>query len=93
MCIPATGGPCGAMHLDSRFETLIRNRLGQHATRILTPERLISINNYFDRTVKLEFNHYSSECDPEWPIAFPGLPDVPEIGIRNGYLMVRRHGL
>jgi hypothetical protein len=91
MCTPATGGPCGAMHLDSGFEQLIRNKLGpRHAATILTPERLTEVCNYFDRFIKTEFNHYNPDCQSEFPIGFPGLNDVPEIGVRQGYLRLNK---
>lgn len=80
------------MHLDSGFEQLVRNKLGmRHAATILTPERLAEVRNYFDRVIKLEFNHFEENCEPEYPIGFPGLPDVPEIGIREGYLRLTKY--
>lgn len=46
-------------------------------------------------STKIKFNPYE-RCEEDWPISVGDNPDMPEIGIRRGYLILRRlsyHGI
>jgi hypothetical protein len=95
-CSTPTGGFCGAMYLDIGFQKFVRNKLGSSYANILTPDQLIKVNKYFEDAIKVEFDPTKPtypEGQFDFQIPFPGVPDVPGIGLRSGYLEVKKYRL
>src|SRR5271169_81299 len=84
-----TRGLCGATYLDQGFESLLRQRLTRSGNLNVSEGSISRTLGSFEH-IKQEFNPYEAECEMEYEIAIPGAPDVPEIGLEEGYLMLSR---
>jgi hypothetical protein len=78
------------VYLDEGFEALLKMKMGRHVATIWTPKRAFEAEKYFDARLKRNFNPYDSDCEASYEIPLVGAPDVPEIGLEAGYLMLRR---
>ena len=75
--------------LTKAFETLIRNKLGNKADSIITPKVAAEINSKFD-TIKRQFDN-DDEGDSEYEIQLRNAPEMPHIGLEEGYLKIPRY--
>jgi hypothetical protein len=89
-CSVGTGAACGAVFLDEDFERLLRNKLGRHATSILTARRAIEAAKYFDSGFKRNFYPYDRDSESDFEVPLVGAPDIPEIGLEAGYLKLTK---
>jgi hypothetical protein len=89
-CTMSTGAFCGAMKLAVGFEQLMWNKVGVTYADILTSSVLRESQNYFEHYIKLIFNPNDPECPDSFPVPLLGVPDLPAIGLKNGYLEIAR---
>jgi hypothetical protein len=87
-CSIGTAGACGSVFLNRAFETALRNRLGKYAPQILKPKTLQEIMRNFDDYIKVEFK--DDESVPFINFAVTGAPDIPELGIEDGFMSFSR---
>lgn len=93
-CTEGSGAACGAIFLNKRFESLLRDKLGALAKTILTPKRINEAIRFFENTIKRAFNPLDPmSCDSEYEIPLAGAKDVPRIGLEDGYLRLSRLNL
>jgi hypothetical protein len=85
-----TGAACGAIYLDQGFETLIRNKFGEVGIQYLDEKRMTELVRYFDSSIKRQFNPFDPLCDIDFEVPISGIQDMPQIGLRDGYLMLTR---
>jgi hypothetical protein len=77
------------MFLDLAFEQLVKTKVGtRDGANILTPELLNGVRTYFE-TMKESFNPKDDD-EADISVPFPGVPDLPGVGIQNGYLKLKR---
>lgn len=88
----ATRSACGAAYLDQGFENLLRKKVGTKAEAILTPKNLRSALDNFQR-IKGEFDPYSDDSELVYEFFLRGAPEMPDIGLEEGYLKVSKHFL
>ena len=89
-CTVGTGGHCGAIYLDRRFENFILKKFEMAGITSIGDKRLASITEFFREKIKPRFNPYDSEIQSENEIDV-GLPDMPIIALKDGYLVLRRY--
>lgn len=89
-CTIPTGAACGSVYLDQGFENLIRGKLGNKADSIINIKVAAEISNKFD-TIKRQFDYTDSEGDPEYEIQLRNAPEMPHIGLEEGYLKIPRY--
>jgi hypothetical protein len=89
-CNQGTGAACGAIFLNLNFENLLRKKLGHHSKRLLTDKRLLSAINFFEGSIKRNFNPYDPNCEKEFEVPLTGSESIPEIGLEDGYLMLSK---
>jgi hypothetical protein len=85
-CTIGTGGTCGSIFLNQRFESVIQKRLGDQADSILTPKRLADSVQLFDRYIKPAYNPFDSNATLDFGVPIACAPDIPDIGLEDGYL-------
>ena len=78
------------MFLTKNFEKLLHDRLGEHSREVLTPKRIREAVRNFEGTLKLTFDHFDQSCDETFEIPLPGAPDIPTLGLEEGYLKLSR---
>ncbi|KAK4995018.1 hypothetical protein LTR66_005073 [Elasticomyces elasticus] len=81
-----TGGLCGAVFLNLRFEAHCRDKMGAQnfdAMRTQKPKSWISALNYFEEYVKRKFDPKDTN---EFFIPLPGMMDDEDAGIDSGFL-------
>jgi hypothetical protein len=88
-CTIPTGAACGSVYLDQAFEALIRNKLGNKADSIITTKVAAEINNKFE-TIKRKFDN-SEDADAEYEIPLRNAPEMPHIGLEEGYLKISKY--
>jgi hypothetical protein len=88
-CSAPSGARCGALFLDLGFEELVCNKIGRTYQRVLTTELLQGVREFFTH-LKVEFNPTSPDCQDEFLVPFPEVPDIPKIGIQAGYLTLKK---
>ena len=88
-CSVGTADACGSVYLNFAFEQAIRTRLGRYAEQVLKPRCLADIIRNFDLFIKVRFQNNESETDLVIPV--PGAPNVPELGIADGYMTFPRY--
>jgi hypothetical protein len=89
-CSIGTGAACGAVFLDQAFETVLKEKLGRHVDLVWTRRRATDTAKYFDSGIKRQFNPLDRDCETDFEIPFTGAPDVPEVGLESGYMMLQR---
>jgi hypothetical protein len=89
-CTEGSGAQCGAQYLTKGFENLLRRKLGARANEILTSKKLLSARKQFDNTIKTSFNPFDSNCDQEFEISIHQAPELPELGLEDGYLKLTK---
>jgi hypothetical protein len=90
-CTRGTGEACGAIFLTRNFEKLLHERLGPHSQEVLTRKRMIDAVKNFEGNLKLNFDRYDPDCGTEFEIPLPGAPDVPDVGLEEGYLKLTKY--
>lgn len=60
--------------------------MGDYAEQILKPNCLEEVLKYFDTFLKVEFR--DDESIPFFNIPIPGAPNIPEIGIEDGFMIM-----
>jgi len=85
-----TGAACGAIYLDQGFETLLRRKFEGAGARVLDEKRLADLLRQFDSTIKRQFNPFDSQAETEFEISVAGIQDMPQIGLRDGYLRLSK---
>jgi hypothetical protein len=89
-CTVGTGGACGAIYLDQSFETLIRKRFEGVGAKLLDEKRLADLVRQFDNSIKRQFNPFDPSVETDFEISVSGIQDMPQIGLRDGYLMLSK---
>ena len=89
-CTAGTGGACGAVYLTRNFEGFIYKRLGSRKD-VLTGKMLSNAVRSFEGAIKFQFDPYSDDGNLEYEIPLRGAPDMPNIGLEDGYLKVSRY--
>jgi hypothetical protein len=89
-CNVGSGAACGAIYLHQGFEKLLRDKVGAQAKTILTERRVNEALRYFENAIKRAFNPYEEACETEFEIPMAGAPDVPALGLEEGYLKLSR---
>jgi hypothetical protein len=72
------------------MKALLKEKLGRQADLVWTQKREVETTRYFDNGIKRNFNPLDRDCDTIFEIPFVGAPDIPEIGLEAGYLMLQR---
>ena len=85
-CTVGTGAACGAIYLDQGFERLLRRRFEGAGAGHLTDKRLADLLRQFDGTIKRQFNPLDPSAERDFEISVSGLVDMPNIGLRDGYM-------
>jgi hypothetical protein len=62
--------------------------LGYKTDSILNSKRLAEVVRYFDRTIKPHYNPFDSDGTIDFEVPIPGVADIPDIGLKDGYLML-----
>jgi hypothetical protein len=89
-CNVGSGGQYGAMFLNKNFEMLLRRKLGDQAATILTAKRINEAIRFFENNIKRVFNPYDSMCETEFEVPLNNVPDIPDIGLQDGYLKLSK---
>jgi hypothetical protein len=79
------------VYLDQGFETLLRKKFEAVGIQHLDEKRVASLVRQFDSSIKCQFN----PLDPmggetDFELAVSGIRDMPQIGLRDGYLNVSK---
>jgi hypothetical protein len=45
----------------------------------------------FEGNLKFVFDPFSEDCDDEFEVPLPGAPDIPDIGLEEGYLKLSKY--
>lgn len=61
-------------------------KLGQQAAHIWTKRRETDARTFFDNAIKRQFNPYDRDNEETYEIPLNNSPDIPEIGLTDGYL-------
>jgi hypothetical protein len=69
----------------------LRNKFGEQADTILTERRLAEANRHFDTVIKRQYNPYDENCEAEFEIPLNGAPDLPDVGLEEGYLALSKY--
>ena len=78
-----TGGLCGSVFVDQRFEHYIRRRLGDTVIDKMRPRIRNEMMNSWERKVKYRFGNASG---PEgYEVLVSGLPNSKELNIEDGF--------
>jgi hypothetical protein len=90
-CTHGSGASCGSIRLDEQFVRLVRRKLGEHASQVLTPRRLHELRRHFEQ-LKRNFNPYEDRDGDPLQIEIPlvGVCDIPSCGVDAGYLVLER---
>jgi hypothetical protein len=89
-CSVGTGAACGAIYLDQGFENLLRKRFEGVGVQLLDERRLGDLLRQFDSSIKRQFNPYDSQAETDFEISVAGIQDMPQIGLRDGYLTLSK---
>jgi hypothetical protein len=90
-CSVGTGAACASVYLDQAFESLLRKRFGKERETLLTEKRMAALVRHFDSSVKRQYDPFDPICETEFEIPIAGVPDIPEIGLEDGYLTLSRY--
>lgn len=89
-CTGGSGGVCGALFLTRNFQDFIHHHLGEHS-HLLTAKRLEAAVKYFEGDLKFYFDPYSENCEDFYEVPLRGAPDIPSIGLEEGYLKISKY--
>lgn len=89
-CTVGTGAACGAIYLDRGFEELLQKKFERVGANILDEKRLTGLVRQFDQAIKRQFNPLDEFSETEFEISLSGVEDMPEIGLRDGYLLISK---
>ena len=64
--------------------------IGDTADSILTRKCIVETVRQFD-TIKKEFDPFEGDCEEEYEIPIKGAPEMPEIGLTEGYLKLSKY--
>ena len=84
-----SGAAFGGVFLHHVLEELLRRKMGDYADSILTPWRFEEIKSYFEEVIQFKFNYFDEKYG-NISIPCAGSPDVPDIGLEDGYLVLSR---
>lgn len=70
----------------------MRRKLGRQANSILKERTLNEAVRSFASNIRSLFNPYDEEYDTEFEVPIPGAPDMPHVGLEEGYLKLSRLG-
>ncbi|PNS16892.1 Heat shock protein 12B [Sphaceloma murrayae] len=90
--VPGTGGLCGASFLNSRFESLVRERLGTEKFDEIckkSPKTWANALTYFESYVKRNFNPTDEDDDYDhcgFSVPLNGVSDDEEAGVEFGFM-------
>lgn len=89
-CVVGSGGLCGAVYLDRRFEDFIQCRIGKETLDGMSHRARFQMNQYWETYIKREFNptNKSNDSDTEFHVPVVGIPDDQEKGVKDGFLRV-----
>jgi len=87
--IASAGDLCGSVCVDQLFGKLVQDRLGRMAESVLKRSKE-SLSQQFE-SIKLHFNPYDDDVADLYPIAVGEAPDIPQIGLQEGYLRLTRY--
>lgn len=87
-CVVGSGGLCGAVYLDRRFEEFIQRRIGKETFEGMSHRARFQMNQYWETYIKREFN--GEDNDTEFHVPVVGVPDCPEKGVTDGFMRVTR---
>jgi hypothetical protein len=89
-CTVGTGAACGAMYLDRGFEAFLRKKFDGIEQKVLDEKRFTDLVHQFDRIIKRQFNPFDEFSEKDFEISMSGIQDMPEIGLRDGYLLISK---
>ncbi|KAF8465524.1 hypothetical protein BDZ91DRAFT_772210 [Kalaharituber pfeilii] len=94
-CVVGSGGLCGAVYLDRRFEDFIQRRIGKETFDGMSHRARFQMNQYWETYIKREFNNIERVDDDEggdadFHVPVVGVPDSKERGVKAGFLKVTR---
>jgi hypothetical protein len=89
-CTVGTGAACGAAYLTGNFESFLSKRLGARKD-VLTKAMLENAVKSFEGAMKFQFDPFSEDCDAEFEVPLRRAPNMPNIGLEDGYLKVTRY--
>jgi hypothetical protein len=69
---------------------VLKEKLGRHVDLVWTGRRATDTAKYFDNGIKRLFNPFDRDCELDFEIPFAGAPDVPEVGLESGYMMLQK---
>jgi hypothetical protein len=72
------------------FENLIRNIFKRVGIHKIEKKILGELLRSFQSQIKAQFNPMVSDGQNEYEVAVPGIPDMPQIGLRDGYLALTK---
>ena len=69
--------------------------LGNKNSHVLTPRRIAKAVECFENHIKSKFNFYDKVDQDKVPfeIDLPGAPDIPAVGLNDGYLTLSKFSL
>ncbi|GAM40337.1 Hsp70 family protein [Talaromyces pinophilus] len=91
--VEGTGGVCGSMILDERFEHFLENILGFEAFDLLSDHTRDGTLRFWQDTIKVQFTGTDCEDDFDyvgWRLPLPGTEDNGEIELEGGYLQLSK---
>ncbi|KAL3706917.1 hypothetical protein TMatcc_007930 [Talaromyces marneffei ATCC 18224] len=90
--VEGTGGVCGSMVLDNRFESLLEELLGFETFELLPENTRKAALQFWQESIKPNYDgtDLDDDDDPNWELTLPGLPDQPLIGLKGGFLQLTR---
>jgi hypothetical protein len=65
--------------------------LGGNWDSLLTERRLAESRRHFDSAIKRQYNPYDDHGETEFEIPLTGAPDVPDVGLEEGYLTLSKY--
>jgi len=97
-CVVGSGGLCGAVYLDRRFEDFIQRRIGKETFEGMSHRARFQMSQYWETFIKREYSESGSgagaggggEDDTGFHVPVVGVPDNPEKGVKDGFLLVTR---
>ena len=97
-CVVGSGGLCGAVYLDRRFEDFIQQRIGKETFEGMSHRARFQMNQYWETFIKRGFIGSGSgtgaggggDDDTEFHVPIVGVPDSPEKGVKDGFLRMTR---
>jgi hypothetical protein len=76
------------MTIDQRFEKLLEHQLGNRIS--ISSRALEYAMHMFVEHIKCDFDPCNPDCEAQYHIPLMGVPDIPEIGLEDGYWTLTR---